>query len=145
MCVDSVSHMRTDPYERLRPLPLFAECSDSELAEIDSLCDEVNVPAGRQLIGQGEIGREFVIILEGEATVVRDGVEVATLGAGAYFGELALLATVERNATVVAKTDVVAEVIDRRGFQTAIEDSPGLCRALLRATAQRLAAIEATH
>jgi CRP-like cAMP-binding protein len=137
--------MRSDPYARLRQLPLFSECSDRELAEIDSLCDQVKVPAGRQLIGQGEIGREFVIIVEGEATVSRDGVEVATLGAGAHFGELALLATIERNATVVAKTDVVAQVIDRRGFQTALEDSPSLCLALLRSTAQRLAALDASQ
>jgi len=135
--------MKSDPFERLRALPLFTSCSDAELAEIDSLSDEVHVPAGRQLIGQGDVGREFVVIISGEASVNRNGVEVARLGPGQYFGELALLAGVERNATVTAVTDLTVEVINRRGFQTLLEDSPGLSRSLLHAMAVRLAAVDA--
>ena len=135
--------MRSDPLQRLRALPLFAACSASELSEIDSLSDEVHVPAGRELISQGDIGREFVIIVEGEAVVTRDGVDVAHLGAGQYFGELALLGAAERNATVTAVTDLVVQVIDRRGFQTLLEDSPSLSRSLLHAMAERLAELDA--
>lgn len=142
--MDSVEPVKGDPFQRLRALPLFAACSESELSEIDSLSDEVHVPAGRQLIGQGEIGREFVIIVEGEAVVTRGGVDVARLGPGQYFGELALLAPVERNATVTAATDLVVEVIDRRGFQTLLADSPGLTLSLLHAMAARLAALDAS-
>lgn len=137
--------MKSDPFERLRALPLFASCSDPELAEIDSLSDEVHVPAGRQLIAQGDIGREFAVIISGEASVTRNGVEVARLGPGQYFGELALLGAVERNATVTAVTDLVVEVINRRGFQTLLEDSPGLSRSLLHAMAVRLAAVDAAE
>lgn len=126
-------------------MPLFASCSDPELAEIDSLSDEVHVPAGRQLIAQGDIGREFAVIISGEASVTRNGVEVARLGPGQYFGELALLGAVERNATVTAVTDLVVEVINRRGFQTLLEDSPGLSRSLLHAMAVRLAAVDAAE
>jgi CRP/FNR family transcriptional regulator, cyclic AMP receptor protein len=127
-----------------RELPLFADCSDEELREIDQLADEVHVPSGRDIIRQGELGREFVMIVEGEAVVSRDGNEVTRLGAGAYFGELALLESVPRNATVTAATDMTLEVIDRRGFQQLLEDSPGLTRNLLRATARRLSSLEAS-
>jgi CRP/FNR family transcriptional regulator, cyclic AMP receptor protein len=85
-----------------------------------------------------------VMIVEGEAVVSRDGNEVTRLGAGAYFGELALLESVPRNATVTAATDMTLEVIDRRGFQQLLEDSPGLTRNLLRATARRLSSLEAS-
>jgi CRP-like cAMP-binding protein len=127
-----------------RELPLFEDCTDEELREIDQLADEVHVPSGRDIIRQGELGREFVMIVEGEAIVSRDGQEVTRLGAGAYFGELALLDSVPRNATVTAATDMTLEVIDRRGFQTLLEDSPGLTRNLLRATARRLSHLEAS-
>jgi len=135
----------TDPLAHLRGLAIFAECSDEELAEIDALSDEVRVPAGRFLIRQGDIGREFIVVIRGQALVTRDDVVVARLGPGEYFGELALLAATERNATVTAETDLVVSVIDRRGFQTVLEDSPSLTRSLLRSTAKRLAELDAEN
>jgi CRP/FNR family cyclic AMP-dependent transcriptional regulator len=125
-----------------RSLPLFSECSDKELREIDALADEVHIPAGREIIRQGDIAREFVVIAEGEVSVVRDGIEVARLGPGQHFGELALLDSRPRNATVTAVTDVTAQVVDRLGFQTLLEDSPTLTLNLLRATANRLADLD---
>lgn len=125
--------------DKFRSLAIFAHCSDDELAAIDSLTDEVSVPAGREIIRQGDIGREFLVIVAGEASVQRDGVEVNRLGPGAHFGELALLGSIERNASVIAQTDMVLDVIDRRAFQTLLEDSPSLTLNLLRATAKRLA------
>ena len=106
------------------------------------MTDEVAIAAGRAILRQGELGREFVVILEGQAEVTRDGVAVAVLGPGDHMGELALIVDHPRNATVTALTDVVAEVIDRRGFQTLIDDSPTLTRNLLRATATRLAELD---
>lgn len=129
--------------DKFRSLAIFAHCSDDELTAIDSLTDEVSVPAGREIIRQGDIGREFLVIVSGEASVRRDGVEVNRLGPGAHFGELALLGSIERNASVVAETDMVLDVIDRRAFQTLLEDSPSLTLSLLRATAKRLAECDA--
>ncbi len=125
-----------------KTLPIFAHCTDEELRRIDSLADEVHVPAGRAMVRQGELGREFALIVEGEAVVERDGVEVARIGPGAHFGELALLGSSPRNASVIAATDMVVQVIDRRGFDTLLEDSPGLTRNLLRALAHRLSEID---
>jgi CRP/FNR family cyclic AMP-dependent transcriptional regulator len=125
-----------------KTLPIFARCTDDELRRIDSLADEVHVPAGRAMVRQGELGREFALIVEGEAVVERDGVEVARLGPGAHFGELALLESIPRNASVIAATDMTVQVIDRRGFDTLLEDSPGLTRNLLRALAHRLSEVD---
>lgn len=133
---------RTDPLAVFRDIPIFAGCSDDDLAEIDALADGLTVKAGTQLIGQGEVGREFVLIVEGEAVVSRDGAEIARLGPGDYVGELALLTSLQRNATVTAATDMSIEVIDRRGFQSLLEKAPTLTLALLRTTASRLAELD---
>ncbi len=133
---------RSNLLATFRDLPLFAHCTDEELLEIDSLADEAHVPAGRDLIRQGEVGREFAVVIDGEVVVRRDGVEVARLGPGGWIGELALLAPIERTATVTAVVDTTVRVIDRRGFQTLLEDSPALTLGLLRATAARIAALE---
>jgi CRP-like cAMP-binding protein len=125
-----------------KTLPIFAHCSDDELRRIDRLADEVHVPAGRTLVRQGELGREFALIIEGEATIERDGVEVARIGPGSHFGELALLGSTPRNASVIAATDMTVQVIDRRGFDTLLEDSPGLTRNLLHAVAARLSELD---
>ena len=129
--------------DKFRSLDIFSNCDDDELREIDSLTDEVQVPAGREIIRQGDLGREFIVIVNGEASVQRNGAEVNRLGPGAHFGELALLASIERNASVVALTDMTLDVIDRRAFQTLLEDSPHLTRNLLESTARRLAQADA--
>lgn len=133
---------RPDPLATFRALSIFRECTDEELRQIDAAADEVSVPAGRVLVRQGEIGREFVVIIDGSVTVERDGVQVATLEAGSHFGELALLIDHPRNATVTAATDLRIEVIDRRAFQDLLEASPHLTKNLLRSVARRLAEVD---
>lgn len=133
---------RQDSHAHFRNLPIFAGCTEEELEEIDRLADEVHVAAGRTVIRQGDLGQEFALIVSGEADVVKDGETVATIGPGAYFGEVALLDAITRTASVVARTDMVLEVIDRRGFNTLLDDLPRLSRSMLRGTARRLAALE---
>jgi len=134
---------RRDTNAPFRALPMFADCSEHELSEIDRLADEVHVEAGRTIMRQGDLGQEFAVIVSGTAEVVKDDVVVATLGAGDYFGEVALLEAVPRTASVVAATDLVLEVIDRRGFNTLLDDLPQLSRSILRGTARRLTELEA--
>lgn len=133
---------RKDSHSQIRTLPIFAGCTESELDEIDRLADEVHVAAGKTVMRQGDLGQEFAVISEGEADVVKDGKVVATLGPGAYFGEVALLDAVTRTASIIAKTDMTLEVIDRRGFNTLLDDLPRLSRSMLRGTAKRLAELE---
>ena len=128
-----------------RTLPLFANCRPDELDEIDRLADAVTVPAGRTILQQGDLGQEFALIVEGEAAIVKDGVTVASLGPGDYFGEVALLDSVTRTASVVATTDMVLEVLDRRGFNTLLDDLPRLSRSLLSGVAHRMAELEADN
>ena len=57
--------------ERLRSIDLFAQCSDKELEQIDALMTEVDVPAGRVLMHEGDLGHEAFVIEGGEVVVTR--------------------------------------------------------------------------
>lgn len=130
---------RPDKFATLRHLPLFAGCTSQELDEIDRLADRVTIEAGRTVIRQGDLGQEFALIIDGEADVMRDDKVVATLGPGDFFGEVALIESVNRTASVVAKTDLTLEVLDRRGFNTLLDELPRLARSILKGVTHRLA------
>ena len=132
---------RTNPtIERLRRIPLFSACTDGELELIASRTTEIHADAGEVLAREGRTGREFVVIVEGTAKVFVADRQVAVLGAGDFFGEVALLDNGPRTATVVADTDLVADVSSQQEFAELIEGAPTLARTLLVGLAQRLRA-----
>jgi CRP-like cAMP-binding protein len=120
-------------------LSLFAHCTRDELARVRSLLTAVLVPAGRVLIDYGEPARQFVVVADGEVSVVDShGVEVAVLGPGAIVGELGLLCDTTAGATVTALTPVVAYVGNRREFQALLETSPEIDRRVMHVAFDRL-------
>lgn len=132
--------MRRAPIdERLANIPLFANLSKKQLAALGGLATVVDVGAGRELIHQGGVGREFFLVVEGEAEVRQDGEVIAHRGPGTFFGETALLFDQPRNASVVALTDMQVEVIERRDFAELLLDFPDLYAPLLEAAAAQLA------
>ena len=72
-------------------VPLFSRCTKKELAALSRLTTRMTLPAGDVVTRQGRVGREFIVIVDGKATVAIDGQTVATLGAGDFLGEIALL------------------------------------------------------
>ena len=126
----------------LASIELFSELSSKELKDIVKLMTPVNVKAGRDLTVEGEPGREFMIIVEGTATVRRKGRVIATLGAGDFFGEMAVVAGVPRTATVTAETDMVLEALNRREFSTLLDESPKLAKKILVGAVKRLHELE---
>ncbi len=121
----------------IRSLPLFADCTGDEIAEVAALADEIDLPAGRVLATEHAVGREFVVIADGSATVLQGDEPVATLGAGDFFGEIALLTGRRRTATVVAQTPVRALVIEVHAFLRLMEDAPEIRTKVQRAMAER--------
>lgn len=97
------------PYvEALRTMPLFAGCSRRDLERVAAAAQPHKVHAGDHLMLERYHGELFWLLLEGEAEVVRDGVEVARVGPGDFLGELGLLDQADRSASVVATTPVKA-------------------------------------
>lgn len=129
--------------ELLAGIPLFAGLSKKDLREISKLTTRLNLKQGRELTQQGGRGSEFIIVLEGSVEVVIDGNVEATCGAGDFFGEIALLEDRPRTATVIAKTDVVVDVISRAEFKTLRDAHPQIDEQLRTVTKNRLAEDEA--
>ena len=123
---------------RLKSFPLFSMCSNDELGQVAAAATTISFPAGTVLAREGEVGREFMVIVEGTADVVVNGASVDQLGPNDFFGEVALLDGGLRTATVTATTDVVAHVIEQREFSVLLFDSPSLARKLLVGVAKRL-------
>ncbi len=117
---------------------LFSALTKKELATIARRADEVNVPAGKVLTVEGKPGHEFFLIVDGHATVERNGRSIAKLGAGDYFGELSLLDRGPRSATVVAESDMNLMVLGQREFSGLLDEVPGLAHKLLAAMAEKL-------
>jgi len=122
----------------LKHAPLFEQCSKQELQRIASIADELDLPAGKVLIREGERGREFFVIVSGEVEVRRKGRKVKTLGAGSFVGEIALLSKIPRVATVTALTPVDVLVITDRAFLDLCEKSPSLAVKVARTLAERV-------
>lgn len=129
---------RRTKIDLLKGIPLFAGCSRAELQAVAQVADEVRLPTGRVLMRQGTPGRELIVLLEGEATVERDGTTIAVRRGGDFLGELALVTGRPRTATVTATTDLQALVLDRLNFDRLLRDVPTIAAKVLKAIAERL-------
>lgn len=124
--------------ELLKRVPLFSDCSRRELTEIATIADEIHFPAGKALMTEGDVGKEFVVIVDGTVEVRRGGKVVPLKGDANFFGETALLTGTPRNATVTTTSPVRALVITGRSFGRLLTDSPGIQRKILVSLAARL-------
>jgi CRP/FNR family cyclic AMP-dependent transcriptional regulator len=129
---------RSEIDETLARIPIFSECSKKELKEISKLLTSIEISAGQTLTRQGERGNEFMIIERGSASVLRNGVEVGSMQAGDFFGELAMLADAPRTATVVATEDLTVWMLSRPEFSSLLRRSPSIAMNVLTSAVKRL-------
>ena len=125
--------------ELLRRIPLFAQCSKSDLREIARVTHPVEIPAGAVLIREGRRGDEAFVVVSGRLEVSRADVgKVDEIGAGEVVGEMALLAAKPRNATVTALTDVHALRVAGEDFLRLVDQMPLLWLKIARGLADRI-------
>ncbi len=134
-------HLRRNAkVDLLATVPLFSGCSKSELSEIASIADELDVREGTALIREGDRGREFLVVIEGTVKVTKKGRKLRDLGPGSFVGEIALIADVPRTASVTATSPVRLLVITDRGFQKLIRGTPSIASKVLASLGERLTA-----
>ena len=124
--------------DQVKRVPLFADLDDKELKELASSFKERDFSAGETVASEGAGGIGFFIIDEGEAKVMRGDQEVARLGPGDYFGELALIDEGTRTATLVAESDMVCYGLTSWEFRPLVEGSSQIAWKLLQALAKQL-------
>ncbi len=124
--------------ELLKRVPLFERCSQRELAQIAALADELDLPAARNLTSEGSAGLEFLVLVEGEADVVRKGRVVNELGPGDFVGEIALVTGQPRTATVKTRGPARILVVTASGFRALMHDVPAIEDKVLAAITARI-------
>jgi CRP-like cAMP-binding protein len=120
---------------RLAAIPLLADLDESDLATVAAAAHEVAVADGETLAIQGEFGHALFAIESGTAQVSADGEAVGTLGPGDVFGEIAVMASGRRTASVVATSPMRLIALFKRDVWALERRSP--------ATAERLRALVA--
>ena len=137
---------QTETIGKLQAVPLFSSCSRRQLKQIAARGWEHPYDPGQVLCEQGELADDFFVILDGVAEVRRGGRKIGSLGAGDYFGEIALLRTLiersRRTATVKAVTQMRCFLLGRSEFQKALYEED-IAVKILRAVVQRLDATSA--
>lgn len=124
---------------RLEAFPIFSERGPDELDAIAAVASETVVEMGHELAVEGDFGHSLFAIEDGTADVSRDGYVVRTLGPGEIFGEVAVLASGRRTATVVATTPMRLISLFKRDVWALERRSPAAAERLRALVADQLA------
>lgn len=116
--------------DQLRKVPLFGKLDKKHLAEIARISDIVDVPAGEVLVAEGGFGDQFLMILEGQAKVEKNGKVVNRLSENDFFGEIALIVQRPRTATVTAETPMRVLAVHGSYFKDLLENTPELWKQI---------------
>lgn len=126
----------------LRRSPFLAGLGKKDIEEVGRLADEIDLPAGRVLMREGDIGREFYVIIDGTVELERGGQVIRTMGAGEFFGDISLVTERRRTATVTVKTDARFLVLGHREFHSLLDQFPSIRMGVLESIANRLRSLE---
>ena len=125
--------------EALARAPLFQNLSKQELGELAKATEDLEVEEGKVLTREGDLGREFFVIVEGDVSVTQDGNEIRQLGPGDFFGEIALIYdNARRTATVIATSPLRFFVLTRQSFRSLLEHQHEIEEKVMAVLEQRL-------
>jgi CRP/FNR family transcriptional regulator, cyclic AMP receptor protein len=133
---------RDEKLELLRRIPLFSGFDRKRIERLGMLAEEVDVPAGKVLMRQGEIGSDMMVIVRGSVAVERDGSRLNTLGPGDFFGEIALVDGGPRTATVTVEEPSTLLVLAHRDFHAMMDEFPEIAGQVMNALANRVRHLE---
>ncbi len=128
----------TDHLAFLRSTSLFSTVPDDTLARVAGLATERSHSAGKVIVSQGGQAHAFHLIIDGEVEISADGVQLAALGPGDHFGEIAVVNVARRNATVTAVTPVRVLTIDTISFRRLVDSDETLAKVLPPSIEERL-------
>ena len=131
-----------DMDDTLARVPLFSGIKPKELKKLGKRMTERDFNEGDEITREGESGIGFFVIEDGEASVSIRGKIVRTLGPGEHFGEVALIDSGPRSATIVASTDLRCRGMSAWEFRPFVEEHPEVAWGLLETLVGRLRAAE---
>lgn len=129
----------SDPkVDLIASVPLFHGLGRRELEQIAQLVDEVDIPAGKVLMRQGETGAEMFVVATGSVRIERNGRHIRDAGPGTAIGEMALLSEGPRTATVTAVGPTRILLAGHREFHQLMEQHPTIQLAILNGVAAKI-------
>ena len=134
---------RSDVVEALRGIPLFAAVPEKQLQRLGDAMRARTIAAGEEVVVEGSGGVGFFVIESGEASVSQSGEQVATLGSGDTFGEMALIDRGPRSATVRATTELSCHGMTAWEFRPLVTENPEIAWSLLETLVARVREAEA--
>jgi CRP/FNR family transcriptional regulator, cyclic AMP receptor protein len=130
------------PLDAIRRVPLFAELSDDELAQVARLFKQRTFAPGETVAKEGSGGAAFYLIQSGTANVTVAGRERPALGPGDYFGEIALIDEGARSATITAVEELDCYGLTFWDFRPLVQENAAICWKLLQFMVGRLRTAE---
>jgi putative ABC transport system ATP-binding protein len=118
--------------EFLKGVEAFKNLTPTELSHVAERMTKRHYLPGEPVVREGEIGHELFLISDGQVKIERAGTEIARLGPGEFFGELALMSGQPRNATVVAADPLETYILAEPDFHAAIDASASFREQLRR-------------
>jgi CRP-like cAMP-binding protein len=126
----------------LREIPIFADLSAEDLELVANIAREEWYPQNTEIFHQGEAGHVMFVLVEGRLHVVRtvNGAEqvIAERGPGDFVGEMAVIESAPRLATLRTQSDVRVLAIDGETFKGILRERPDVSFAVLRNISRRL-------
>ena len=127
-----------DP-DQLEEIPFFAELTLDQRRHVAEACTEIDIEEGATLLREGDFGYAMFAIASGNAEVLQHGVVIRTLGPGDIFGEIAVMFSGQRTATVVARTPMKLVTVLNRGVWHLEREAPEVGAVLRAKIAEHLA------
>lgn len=127
----------------LKNIELFSQIPGEDLAQIARITDELSLEDGEVVFQQGDPGDTLFFVVSGTVKVTRGQAVVATLGPKDVFGEMALLDSEPRSATITAAEDVQLLRIQRDDFHDILTEKAELALGIIKVLSRRLRATTA--
>lgn len=124
--------------DALRSVPIFADLTDQDLLKLSDASETLNLGADKILTFQDEYAFKFFIILKGRASVWREHQRIRELGPGDFFGEIGLLTSGKRSATVATETQMELMVLMEWDLQMIEKEWPLVGQRIRKTLEERL-------
>jgi len=133
----------TDKILHLKHIEIFADLSVNELAAVASVTQESFFDEGDIVFREGEHGDTLFLIVDGDVAVVKDcnvdkAIELDRIGAGDYFGEMALFGDDRRSATIQVKNNARFLTLNKQELQEIVREYPQIALHVCRVLSMRI-------
>lgn len=122
----------------LSRVPIFANCTPEEIAAVAGVAQDSDFAPGQIIVTQGTPGQAFYLILSGRVEILRDGTSLGAFGPGDFFGEMSLLDSAPRSATIRAIEPTQCLMLSSWDFKALLEKYPSIAVKLLEVLSRRL-------